>query len=93
MSEQQHETVGRYFRAFGDVYLCTKYLRRTGFFMKVVEKGKEPGLIDRPVGHVADVSERAIGRTYHCIYDSPWDEKYEAHEQPCECYVCKPRAS
>ena len=87
----QHETVGRYFLFFGDTYLCTRYERRAGFWMKLITKGSDKPLIDREVGEETCVSERAIGRTYHCIYDSPLGDRYEMHTQPCECYVCQPR--
>lgn len=89
MSEAQHETVGHYFRAFGDIYLCFRYERRAGFWMRCIQKGKEAALIDRAVGQEACVSERAIGRTYHHAWNAPWDDNYQAHEQPCECYVCR----
>ena len=91
MSPKQHETVGHYFKAHGDVYLCIRYLPRTGFFMRCIEKGQTQGLLNRAVGEVVDVSERAIGRTYHRIIDGAWGCLYEAHEPPCACYVCVPR--
>ena len=83
-----HETVGRYFKAFGDIYLCFRYEARAGFWMRVVEKGDGTGLIDRPLGAEACISGRAIGRTYHYIHNAPWADKSEKHESPCECYCC-----
>ena len=53
-----HETVGQHFRGPEGTYACVAYDWRTGFWMKDVKTG-----VDR------DVSERALGRTYHRIYE------------------------
>ncbi len=53
-----HETVGRNFRAFGgEIYYCDSYDPRIGFWMTNV-KGN---------GDRRNVSERAIGRTFHLV--------------------------
>lgn len=73
------ETVGRQFRAWdGALYLCTRYLRREGFWMRVVVES--PTLCRRKVGEETCVSERAIGRTFH-----------REPEEPCE--ACGERAA
>lgn len=79
----QHETVGWRFKAGGAIYRCTRYERRAGFWMRLIEG--EDTMVNRVVGDEACVSERAIGAAYHRIYR---DEAPAAHEQPCECYVC-----
>lgn len=87
MRPSKHETVGRMFRAFGDKYRCVSYQPTQGFWVVLVEKGPNSGgLIDRAVGERACISERAIDRTYHRIYE---DRSYIEHEQDCKCYVCR----
>jgi hypothetical protein len=79
----QHSTVGRYFKSMGAVFFCARYVKSQGFWMRMVSG--ERTITGRSVGDEACVSERAIGRTFHAIYASP----YEKHESPCECYVCE----
>lgn len=85
---QKHETVGRVFKAFGDLYRCTRYARASGFYMRLVSKDPRGGSLfpGRQVGEEVCVSERAIGRTY---YRDDMDEGYEAHAEGCECKCCK----
>ncbi len=59
-----HPTVGRYFKSGGVRYFCTSYDPRIGFWMENVA---DP--LDR-----RNVSERAIGRTFHEIYS--FDKEY-----------------
>lgn len=89
--KQQHETVGRLFKSGGAVYRCTSYDRRIGFWMELVE-GTDSWLPDREVGDRANVSERAINRTYHRIYARD-DEVMEKHDDGCTCYVCEARSA
>jgi hypothetical protein len=86
----KHETVGRYLYAFGDVYLCFRWERRCGFWVRLMQKGEGVALVKRELGEEACISERAIGRTYHRRYE---DDRYEAHVQPCDCSCCQPRVS
>ena len=83
----QHETVGWRFRAGGAIYRCTRYTP-TGFDMLLVEG--EDTIYDPPrrPGYVTNVSERAIGATFHRVYR---DNEPTPHEQPCVCYICKPK--
>ncbi len=81
---REHETVGHRFRGGGAIYLCTRYVRAQGFWMRIVDGADDFG---RTVGHETCVSERAIGRTFH----RQWDLRPVEHEKPCECYVCEPR--
>ena len=86
-TSQQHETVGRAFRAFGYRFRCLRWARQTGFFMRVLSvPDADPIFPNRKVGDVIDVSERTIGRTFHRL-----DDSYEAHEQPCDCHLCEGR--
>jgi hypothetical protein len=59
--EDYHSTVGNRFRFpfEGRTYRCTSYDSRQGFWMENVDDAK-----DR-----RNVSERAIGRTFHRIYE------------------------
>lgn len=82
--KREHETVGRLFRAHGGVYRCTRYIRRSGFDMQCIERGMWDALDVPP--RLTNVSEAAIGRTFHLIWD---DASYVEHTQPCNCYVCE----
>ena len=57
-SEFVLETVGKRFRSFDRPYLCFGYDPRSGFWVRDEETGEE-----------RNVSERAIGRTFHRIWD------------------------
>ncbi len=89
---EEHDTVGHYFTGLSGVYLCTRFERGNGFWMRLVEQTKDP-LIDLPLGYETCVSVRAVGRTYHKVRRGPLAERYEAnHQTPCECYVCQPES-
>ena len=60
--------VGRTFRAFGCRYRCSEYDPRKGLLM-VLLSGTSTLFPDRKPGHETWVSERAIDRTFHEIYD------------------------
>lgn len=53
-----HDTVGEQFRGMDGVYRCTSYDSRQGFWM----------LNEQNPSDWRNVSERAIGRTYHRVY-------------------------
>jgi hypothetical protein len=81
---KEHETVGWTFQAWdGGHYVCTHYLPKTGFVMRCV-KAPNPMLGGRKVGTIVDISERAIGRTYHRIDSEPTQ-----HDKRCLCYICR----
>jgi len=84
---KRHPTVGRKFRAFGAVYRCTSWDRSCGFWMEMV--GGKDELFGRHAGARVNVSEAAIGRTYHRVYD---DGTYARHDNGCNCAVCEPPA-
>lgn len=85
MSKEQHETVGRLFSFCGARYRCFRYEEGNGFWMRLVDDGDNV-FSNRVKGYEGCVSERAIGRTYHRVYN---DDSYEEHNQPCDCHVCK----
>lgn len=58
------DCVGKHYRHGEATYLCESYDMRYGFKMKLVE-GVDGWFPERKLGHIAEVSERAIGRTYH----------------------------
>lgn len=59
-----HETVGRTFTAWnGERYWCDSYDSRIGFWMTNIDNE----------GDRRNVSERAIGRTFHLDYDASYD--------------------
>jgi hypothetical protein len=59
LTNPNHHTVGHRFTAWdGRTYLCTWYNERVGYQM--VSDGSGPP-------QVTNVSERAIGRTYHIV--------------------------
>ena len=75
---QDHETVGRWFKAWdGRIYFCNYHNPADGFCMTAVME-PDGTLSDEPhpdqfgaVGRsrVTVISERAIGRTFHRIYE------------------------
>lgn len=83
-----HETVGWRLRAGSAVYRCTRYTP-SGFDMLLIEGEDMIYNPPRRPGYVANVSERAIGRTYHKVYHR--DEKPTPHELPCVCHICNPK--
>lgn len=65
----EHETIGRTFKSWdGHKYVCDSWEENLGFWMTRV---------DAPVEHRSDphsefrrnVSERAVGRTYHLVHN------------------------
>lgn len=59
-----HTVIGRYFRAWdGKDYLCESWVENMGYWMAEVDTKQR--II--PDGRRTNVSERAIGRTYHPI--------------------------
>ncbi len=58
-SEWVIEVVGKMYRGLDGVFRCTGYDPRCGFWMKSTERDSE----------IRNVSERAIGRTYHRIWE------------------------
>lgn len=53
--EEAHDTVGKTFRGLDGISVCTGYDSRQGFWMLW------------PSGETRNVSERAIGRTFHRV--------------------------
>ena len=53
-----HHTVGHFFTSFHNVYYCDSYDPDCGYWMTNINE-----MLDR-----RNVSERAIGRTYHEVY-------------------------
>lgn len=62
-----HDTVGHHFKAHGCIYLCDSYDTTSGFWMTPVF-GEEHALIGGKPKRT-NVSERAIGRTFHIVHD------------------------
>lgn len=92
---KSHETVGWKFKGWdGNVYLCTRWERGNGFWMRLVEVRREPEghHKDHVLGYETCVSLRAIGGTFHKL-----DECYRprsvpsAHDSRCQCSVCEGR--
>lgn len=67
-SHPDHPTVGKKFRGLGVVYRCFAYHPRQGFWMRPEPADQFHKWFDR-AAEVTCVSERAIGNTYHRIYD------------------------
>ncbi len=61
------DLVGHKFKAFGGVYECAEWNRNKGLRMILIDG--EDGLASRKIGDETWISERAIDRTYHEIYD------------------------
>jgi hypothetical protein len=66
-SHPDHDFVGKYFRGWlkGVVYHCDSYDPSCGYWMTPVTTSEE-----NPNPQRTNVSERAIGRTYHRLKDS-----------------------
>jgi hypothetical protein len=62
-----HETIGKYYKAHGCIYFCDSYDTQLGFWMEPVF-GEIHGFTEKPP-HRTNVSERAINRTFHEIFD------------------------
>jgi hypothetical protein len=64
-----HETIGQRFKAWdGHTYLCDSYDPRIGFWMTREDAPPERRQ-DEHSDWRKNVSERAIGRTFHRIWD------------------------
>jgi hypothetical protein len=63
----EHDTVGHYFKAHGCIYLCDSYDTTIGYWMTPAF-GEEHALTGRKPKRT-NVSERAIGRTFHIVHD------------------------
>lgn len=61
-----HDTIGVVFKGHdGKMYLCDSWEDRAGFWMTEVDRNT---LVVVPGGRRTNVSERAIGRTFHRRY-------------------------
>lgn len=68
-TEPDHETIGRRFKAWdGHVYYCDSYDSEIGFWMTREDCPPEHRN-DQDREWRRNVSERAIGRTYHRIWE------------------------
>ena len=63
-----HETVGQRFRFMGVVFVCDSYDPSCGFWMTPEDTSVEDPIYEGERVRRRNVSERAIGRTYHRIY-------------------------
>ncbi|MCS4089132.1 hypothetical protein [Rhizobium sp. BK176] len=60
-------TIGKYFKGDGCIWFCDSYDTHIGYWMTPVY-GEMRSLLQTPPERT-NVSERAIGRTFHVIYD------------------------
>ncbi len=61
-----HDTIGQHFKAHdGKYYWCDSWVENMGFWMTEVDKDTQRIV---PEGRRTNVSERAIGRTFHRTY-------------------------
>lgn len=90
-TKKQHHVVGWRFNSLGDIYQCIRWQRGNGYWMRLIEKNDSEWSwpASRLLGHEIAVSECAIGLAYHRLPKRR--NKYESHDQPCDCYVCKKR--
>lgn len=67
-TDPDHYTIGQHFSAYdGHIYYCDSYDPRIGFWM--IRADAPPGHLEDQYGEWRrNVSERAIGRTFHRIY-------------------------
>ena len=64
-TDPDHHTVGRRFRAWdGHTYFCDSYDPGCGYWMT-----REGSATNQTDADRRNVSERAIGRTYHRVYE------------------------
>ena len=67
-----HDVIGRRFRFFGGEYICDSYATDCGFWMTPANP-EQPYPFDLSATPRKDerrnVSERAIGRTYHRVWE------------------------
>jgi hypothetical protein len=74
-----HHTIGRYFKGDGCIWFCDSYDTQIGYWMTPVY-GEMRGLLQKPPER-CNVSERAIGRTFHVISDIGFDGEPHYHSQ------------
>jgi hypothetical protein len=67
-----HETVGRTFKSFGELYYCDSYDPQCGFWMTKIGRETER----------RNVSERAIGRTFHLDQRLSYDDQGQPLPRP-----------
>ncbi len=58
--------VGQRFRSFGRTYECLSYNPKSGFWMYARADA------ENPASRLTNVSERAIGRTFHKVRNTDW---------------------
>lgn len=64
-----HETIGKIFKAWnGEKYLCDSWEENLGFWMTRVD-APDDRKADKHSEYRRNVSERAIGRTFHEVYN------------------------
>lgn len=69
-----HDTIGRYFiSGVGGIYWCDSYDPAIGFWMTPARDG-DTTWSDLPTKRT-NVSERAIGRTFHRIYRDEYNDR------------------
>jgi hypothetical protein len=81
-----HPTVGRLFRSMGGRYRCTSWDRQSGFWMEMVSD-QDRLFPERQPGDRVNVSERAIGRTFHRLYEDT-NGGFQ-HDDGCNCSICE----
>jgi hypothetical protein len=84
-SQKHHRVVGWDFRAGDAVYRCIRYTP-SGYDMRLI-RGRDGFFPNRQPGYVTNVSEQAIGRTYHRVGGA--ETSPSAHEAPCVCWICR----
>lgn len=68
-TDPNHETIGRTFTAWdGHKYFCDSWEENLGFWMTRVDAPLERRA-DKHSEYRKNVSERAIGRTFHVVYE------------------------
>lgn len=70
-TDPDHETIGRTFKAWdGHRYICDSWESNYGFWMTRVDAPQERRT-DLHSEYRRNVNERAIGRTFHLVYEQP----------------------
>lgn len=68
-TDPDHYAVGRRFRAFGVDYICDSYDPAIGFWMTPADPNQPYPFNPLRKDERRNVSERAIGRTYHRVWE------------------------
>ncbi len=63
-----HDVIGRTFQAFGNQYVCDSLDTRYGYWMTPANPDQLYPFDKSRKDERRNVSERAIGRTYHRVY-------------------------